>query len=157
MNWDDKEDVRLLFAIGMVLVLVCALLGEQGQGQALPDAPSAVPVCSHIVIEHCINVPAQPKWITFRGVYRDAKGHQRFDANAPALKTSKSMWLVYGAAHGAMFGAWALSNHKVEAAHSEIPAMAAVSGADLLMLKFFSPMMMFEAPVYGIQHYLRNR
>lgn len=145
-NWDTAENFRLFCAIVLVVILLAVLLAEQSQAQALPDAPSAVHVTT-----------VQPKWITFRGVYRDAQGRQRFNANAPALKTSKSMWLVYGLAHGAMFGSWALSNHKVEAAHSEIPAMAAVSGADLLMLKFFSPMMMFEAPIYGVQHYLRNR
>lgn len=110
---------------------------------ALPDAPQPQVV--------------KAKYWTFRGVYRDANGHKKFNANAPALPVSKKMWAEFAVLHGGMFAAWAVSNHNVETPGSEIPAMAAVTGADVLMLKFLTPMMAIEAPVYGIQHYLRNR
>lgn len=128
--------MKIFFAF---LLLTCAFCFAQ-----FPDAPQ--PQAK----------PAAKFW-TFRGVYRDANGRKQFNPNAPVLKTSKKMWVVFGAQHAAMLGAWIAANHTKEPAGSELPAISAIAGFDFFALKFLSPAMAVEAPIYGIQHYLRAR
>lgn len=126
---------RIIFILLLTALSAAAQLPEAPQPQTQPPA----------------------KFWTFRGVYRDANGNKRFDPNAPALRTSKKMWIVFAAEHGAMFGAWLAANHQKESAGSEIPAMLGVTGLDFAAMKLLSPAMAVEAPVYGVWHYLRAR
>jgi hypothetical protein len=75
----------------------------------------------------------------------------------PVLKPNKRSWAIFVAAHAAEWGALAVANRQKEPWHSEAPAVAAITGLDLLIFKGMSPAMSWEGGVYGVVHYLRAR
>jgi hypothetical protein len=84
----------------------------------------------------------------------------RTDFKAPALYSnhnllkSKAFW----ASHAAL-AASAIVACRIKASgetwDSEMPAIAAVGGLDFVAAKYMSPLYMFGAPAWGIQHYIR--
>lgn len=116
--------------LGFILISASALA-------QLPNAPVPQPKPAH--------------FFTFRGSWQ-----------APPLRTnrqsleSKTFLLL----HGALLAAVIVDVRHTHAARenypSELPAVAAVTGMDYLMDRFVTRSFSVEAPVYGIQHYVRD-
>jgi len=50
-----------------------------------------------------------------------------------------------------------MANHRKESWGSEGPALAAVTGLDMVVFKFGSPSLAAGPPIYAAVHYLRAR
>ena len=76
-----------------------------------------------------------------------------------ALHPDKKSWLLFAAAHAGMWASTAIAvrNHRTshEEAHSEYPAVAFMTGIDLLVFKTISPALSVGPPVYAMIHYSR--
>lgn len=76
-----------------------------------------------------------------------------------ALHPDKKSWLLFAVAHAGMWASTvvAVKNHRTsgEEAHSEYPAVAFLTGFDLLIFKTISPALSVGPPVYAMFHYSR--
>lgn len=80
----------------------------------------------------------------------------------PPLRTnrqvfrSKTFWLLHGAYAASVIVDIKHTHGARESWGSELPAIPAIMGMDYLMDRFFTRAMAVEAPIYGIQHYVRD-
>lgn len=76
-----------------------------------------------------------------------------------ALHPDKKSWLLFAVAHAGMWASTvvAVNNHRTskEEAHSEYPAVAFLTGFDLLTFKTISPALSIGPTVYAMIHYSR--
>lgn len=76
-----------------------------------------------------------------------------------ALHPNKKSWLLFAVAHAGMWASTevAVQNSRTskERAHSEYPAVAFLTGFDLLTFKTISPALSVGPPVYAMIHYSR--
>ena len=74
-----------------------------------------------------------------------------------ALHPDKKSWMLFTAAQAGMWASAviAVRNHRTshEEAHSEYPAVAFMTGMDLLLFKTISPALSVGPPVYAMFHY----
>lgn len=143
----DQEEMRSILRIGWMTV--CFLVGT-ASAQEIYDLPSPQTVA----------VPKVRLW-TFRGVVRDSSGRQKFDWNAPALRSNRKIfrdpWFLVsnGAVIASMAGA---CSRKGSGEHwdSEAPAMAAVVGLNFLTTKYLDELYSVGASAWATQHYIRS-
>jgi hypothetical protein len=136
---------HLRFAASMLLAAAMDGL-SMGQAAQLPDAPSAAQGMRYA------ETPAKPAgFFTFR------KG-----PGFPPLRSTKEVfgsklfWGLHGAYVAAVITDIRFTHGRREDWGSEGPVIPVVVGADYLMDRFFSRAFSVEAPVYGIQHYVRD-
>lgn len=76
-----------------------------------------------------------------------------------ALHPDKKSWMLFALAHAGMWASTvvAVQNYRTskEKAHSEYPAVAFLTGMDLLVFKTISPPLSVGPPVYALIHYSR--
>lgn len=76
-----------------------------------------------------------------------------------ALHPDKKSWMLFAAAHAGMWASTvvAVRNHRTskDAAHSEYPAAAFMTGMDLLVFKTISPSLSVGPAIYAMVHYSR--
>jgi hypothetical protein len=142
--------IRALF---WALVAVILGLSYRACAQELPDAPDTVCIGPNSCGWHQVKEipPAPVTFLTFRKSWQD-----------PPLRTNREEFhsKLFWVASGALFASFVVDNRVTHNARehwgSEAPAIGAVIGLDYVMDRFFSRSMSVEAPIYGIQHYLRD-
>lgn len=76
-----------------------------------------------------------------------------------ALLPDKKSWMLFAAAHAGIWASTviAVRNHRTskEEGHSEYPAVAFMTGMDLLAFKTISPSLSVAPAIYGMVHYSR--
>ena len=143
-----------------------ALAQQASMPAELADAPSATQQSS------CTqkNGKPCPEWLhKLIGQYPPIDVRERWDGQADhfftfgnarrALHPDKKSWMLFAAAHAGMWASAviAVRNHRTshEEAHSEYPAVAFMTGMDLLVFKTISPALSVGPPVYSMIHYSR--
>jgi hypothetical protein len=76
-----------------------------------------------------------------------------------ALHPENKSWMLFAVAHAGMWASTAIAVRNYprskEQARSEYPAVAALTGMDLLLFKTISPALPLGPPVYAMIHYSR--
>lgn len=109
-------------------------------------------------------LPDAPRPNTWEGIngkpatlfsFRAASGDPPLRTNRQAM-TSKRFLIL----HVALFASFVVDNRVTHGArerwHSELPAIVGVSGMDYLTSRYFTEASSVEAPLYGVQHYVRD-
>lgn len=90
---------------------------------------------------------------------RPSDGFFSFGDTEHALHPNKRSWVVFGAAHAALWGSCIFAVRRqrtsLESPESEYPAVAAITALDFLFFKTLSPALGSAPPVYGVVHYLK--
>ncbi len=143
-----------------------ASLQQRPTETALLDAPSATQPTP------CTQKNGRPcsGWLhTLIGQYPPSHVSEQWDGQPDrfisigngrrALHPDKKSWLLFAMAHAGMWASTVIAVKDFpaskETADSEYPAVAVLTGMDLLLFKTFSPAMSLGPPVYGMIHYSR--
>lgn len=115
-----------------------------------PDAPQPqAPVHSKLTLAQASAPrPQAARFFTFRKSWE-----------APLLKPDKASWAIIAGAHALAWGAVIYDvrhTHGVRESSSEYLAVGLMTGMDVGAAKLFSPSFAVGAPIYAIQHYLRD-
>lgn len=137
----------LIMLFGIIVILLLALAAEDSNAQTI-DAPSAVQ--KELARNTAPKLNPAPKFMAFR------KGW-----DAPPLRTNKQVFTAkwsYVVPHILLWGAMAAAvrnKRSGEDLHSELPAVAAVTGLDFLAMRLIGAPVATGAALYGTDHYLR--
>jgi hypothetical protein len=139
---------------------------EMSEPTKLADAPSVTQQsnCTQNTGKPC------PEWVhKIIGRYPPIDVTERWDGRPDhfftfgnarrALHPDKKSWMLFAAAHAGMWASAviAVRNHRTskEEAHSEYPAVAFMTGMDLLVFKTISPSLSVGPAIYAMFHYSR--
>jgi hypothetical protein len=132
----------------------------------LVDAPSAT---QHTTCTQKNGKPC-PEWLhRMIGQYPPLHGREQWNGQLDrfltigngrrALHPDKKSWMWFAVAHAGMWASTVIavrdSPTSKEKAGSEYPAIAALTGMDLLLFKTISPALSVGPPVYALIHYSR--
>lgn len=147
-------------ARNFILVTLMTLSPAFAHGQ-LPNAPSAVQTCQNgksfakgATAKLVGSCPFDKRYENWDGA---PDGFFHFGDSNRWLHPMKKSYAIFFVAHVGLWAATAVAVHKHltsrEEAHSEYPAVAAMTGLDFLVFKTVSPSLSVGAPVYGMIHY----
>lgn len=115
----------------------------------LPDAPQPqAPIHTSTVLQASKSQAKPARFSTFRSSWQ-----------APLLKPDKASWGIIAGVHALAWGAVIYDvrhTHGVRESNSEYLAVGLITGMDIGAAKLFSPSFAVGAPIYAIQHYLRD-
>lgn len=133
----------------MRYIIVILLLTGLGLAQVLPDAPSAVRDKN----EWHVLTP-QPTRVGF-WTFRNGPNYPSLRSNREVFR-SKTFLILNGLYAASVVTDVEYTHGKREARASEYPVIPAIIGLDYVMDRFFTRAFSVEAPIYGIQHYVRD-